>query len=683
MVHPTSRGVPPKETGENMCSIRLLHKVSRRIPQQASSPWPDLTNKLIGVLSRFRQEPVALMSDIEAMFHQVRVSEWCRNFLRFLWWEDGDTSKEPTRYRMRVHLFGAGSSPGCCNFALKKTADDHESEIGTEPANFLRNDFYVDDGLTSVPSVQEAVTLISETKEMCRRGGFNLHKFISNNRKVIESIPVEDRAKGIQDLNLEEDALPIERALGVHWCIETDTFEFRIIIQDRPLTRRGILSTISSTYDPIGFLAPLLLPGKGILQELCRGDVGWDDEIPESSRARWQKRRSELRLLEKLSIPRSFKPEEFGRITSAQLHHFSDASTSGYGQCSFLRLQSERGEIHCSFVIGKARVAPLTAVTVPCLELTAAVVSARVSSLLRQELQYENLQEIFWTDSEVVLSYISNDSRRFHVFVANRVQQIRSQTSPNQWRHVASKNNPADDTSRGLTANELLDRSRWIHGPQFVWNPEEEWPQLKKSEECDLSSNDPEIKKTTSCVTDVQETWNLVERIEYFSDWHRAQRALAICLHYKKMLHQLVMKKKDQSATIKECLKKQPVTVEEIRSAEVEMIKAVQAKFFEREIAILREGQRKEGNKASSLHRLDPFLDRDGLVRVGGRIKRSNLPDDVKFPVILPRKSHLSNLIIRHFHGRIEHQGCGITLNEIRSNGYWVIGGTSAVAHQI
>ena len=143
------------------------------------------------------------------------------------------------------------------------------------------------------------------------------------------------------------------------------------------------------------------------------------------------------------------------------------------------------------------------------------------------------------------------------------------------------------------------------------------------------------------------------------------------------------MKKKDQSATIKECLKKQPVTVEEIRSAEVEMIKAVQAKFFEREIAILREGQRKEGNKASSLHRLDPFLDRDGLVRVGGRIKRSNLPDDVKFPVILPRKGHLSNLIIRHFHGRIEHQGRGITLNEIRSNGYWVIGGTSAVAHQI
>ena len=164
---------------------------------------PDLANKLVGVLVRFRREPVAFMADIEAMFLQVHVTEHCRDLLRFLWWEDGDVNKEPTRYRMTVHLFGAGSFPGCCNFALKKTADDHEQELGFEPAEFLRRDFYVDDGLKSVPSTSDAKELIYKTKEMCRRGGFNMHKFISNKREVIEAIPVEDRAKGIKELNLE------------------------------------------------------------------------------------------------------------------------------------------------------------------------------------------------------------------------------------------------------------------------------------------------------------------------------------------------------------------------------------------------------------------------------------------------------------------------------------------------
>ena len=118
----------------------------------------DLTNNLTGVLCRFRREPVALMCDIEAMFHRVKVTEEYGDFLRFLWWEDGDTSREPQDYRMTVHLFGATSSPGCCNFALKTTADDNEDIFGSEPTEFLRRDFYVDHGLKSVPLVEEAVT---------------------------------------------------------------------------------------------------------------------------------------------------------------------------------------------------------------------------------------------------------------------------------------------------------------------------------------------------------------------------------------------------------------------------------------------------------------------------------------------------------------------------------------------
>ena len=176
---------------------------------------PDLTNNLVGLLCRFRKEAVALMCDVESMFHQVYVKPEYRNFLRFLWWANDDLDEQPTEFRMKVHLFGAVSSSGCANFALKRTADDFEELYGREAAEFVRNDFYVDDGLKSVPSVIQAINLIKKTKELCAKGGFNLHKFLSNKRKVIESVPTEQRAKGIKDFDLSKDLLPIERALGV------------------------------------------------------------------------------------------------------------------------------------------------------------------------------------------------------------------------------------------------------------------------------------------------------------------------------------------------------------------------------------------------------------------------------------------------------------------------------------
>ena len=166
---------------------------------------PDLTNSLFGILCRFRQEPVGLMCDIEAMFHQVKVTPECRDYLRFLWWNDGDISREPEEYRMAVHLFGETSSSGCCNYALKSTADDNETSIGSDAAELLRIDFYVDDGLKSLATTSEAISLMKETKEMCRRGGFNLQKCTSNKKQVIEAIPKKDRAEKIRNLDLTKE----------------------------------------------------------------------------------------------------------------------------------------------------------------------------------------------------------------------------------------------------------------------------------------------------------------------------------------------------------------------------------------------------------------------------------------------------------------------------------------------
>ena len=252
------------------------------------------------------------------MFHQFKVPEEDRDFLRFYWWENGDISKRPIEYRMTVHLFGAASSPGCANFGLKRAANDYESECGTEAAEFIRKNFD-DDGLTSVANVADPVSLIQNTNDICAKGGMRLHKFISNSKEVIATIDPEDRAKELKDLDLNSDSLPVERALGVQWYMETDSFQFRITLQDKPLTRRGILSTVSSVYDPLGLLAPFILTGKQILQQLCRNKADWDEPITDQTRAKWEKWRSELLELKELKIPRCFVPNGFGEPRGTSL----------------------------------------------------------------------------------------------------------------------------------------------------------------------------------------------------------------------------------------------------------------------------------------------------------------------------------------------------------------------------
>ncbi|XP_062614169.1 uncharacterized protein LOC134275907 [Saccostrea cucullata] len=230
---------------------------------------PDLTNALTGVLCRFRQHPVAVMCDVEKMFHQFVVHEADRDFLRFLWWEDGNLDAEPKEYRMRLHLFGAASSPGCANYGLKFLARSQEEHLQAA-SFFVQNNFYVDDGLTSVETEEEAIKLIQDAQILCANGGLRLHKFRSNNKNVINSVAESERAADVKDLDLSHEQLPMEQALGIKWNIEEDAFCFKAVDQNASPTRRSMLSIVASIFDPLGFLSPFTLTGKRILQEMCQ-----------------------------------------------------------------------------------------------------------------------------------------------------------------------------------------------------------------------------------------------------------------------------------------------------------------------------------------------------------------------------------------------------------------------------
>ncbi|XP_074608719.1 uncharacterized protein LOC141863139 [Acropora palmata] len=241
---------------------------------------PDLTNSLIGVLIRFRRDRVAVMVDIESMFHQVRVPEHDSSFMRFLWWNDGNLAKEVQEYQMLVHLFGAISSPASANFALRRTATDNKHFPG-EVINTVKKNFYVDE--------TAAITHVHELQALLFRSGFKLTKWISNSRKVIEAIPAHERYAELKKLDFYENELPSQRALGFQWCVESDTFTFNICLRTWPFTRRGILSVIGSVFDPLGYVLPFIRNAKHILQDLCRIKLVWDDEIPPEYHSSWEK----------------------------------------------------------------------------------------------------------------------------------------------------------------------------------------------------------------------------------------------------------------------------------------------------------------------------------------------------------------------------------------------------------
>ncbi len=226
-----------------------------------------------------------------------------------------------------------------------------------------------------------------------------LEKWISNSRAVLQSIAEDQWAKDVKELNLDRDNLPVERALGLLWCVESDSFKFKMEVKQQSLTRRGMLSTTSSVYDPLGFLSPVTLPAKRMQQELCRRSCGWDDAIPPDILKQWERWLEKIKLLASFKVERCMKPKDFGDLKHSQLHHFADASKDGYGTVTYIRLKDCRDNVHVAFLLGKARVTPLKSVTIPRLELTAAVLAARVDVMLKAELQMLLDESMFWTDS--------------------------------------------------------------------------------------------------------------------------------------------------------------------------------------------------------------------------------------------------------------------------------------------
>ena len=517
---------------------------------------PDLTNPVFDVLVRFREQPYAFTGDIEAMFMQVHVPENQRDYLRFLWWPEGDVSAPPKEYRNTRHLFGAKSSPSCANLALHKTAEDHG--VGKQEASdTIRRNFYVDDVLKSVESEEAAVNLVRGLRDVCASGGFNLTKFSSNSTRVLGSVASKDRASDVKKLEPNTEVASTERALGVLWDTKSDTFGFQIDVdklKKKPVTKRGMLSAAASCYDPLGLAAPYLIRGRMCIQELFRLKVPWDSRVPDQIGRRWERWLLDLSHLENFRIPRCLSAGDLYQA-KIELHHFADASQTAYGTVSYMRTAYPDGSVHCRLLTSKARVAPLKSISIPRLELTAAKLAVQVSQDLSRALDTA-VDNIFWTDSTTVMKYIRNTTTRFHVFVSNRLAVIHDGSSVGQWRYVPSELNPADLVSRGTNVSNLIESDFWKQGPRFLLLPSEDWPTCPG--DMKIESTDPEVKaggtsvfsKVTASATVVsdssprgatastatsqhqpvasEKTSPVQKLLQHYSSWRRVVRAVAL-----------------------------------------------------------------------------------------------------------------------------------------------------------
>ena len=412
---------------------------------------PDLLNSLVGVIMRFRLHAVAMIADIETMFFQVRVIEKDQPSLRFLL-RGPIRDCPPDVYQMQAMIFAAMSSPTSANYCLKKTAIDNKATCSEEAVSTILRDFYMDDLLKSLPSEDETAQPALQLIELLSRGGFRLTKFMTNSRNVLAQLPPEDILSSpeiSQPFDLDLDSLPVEKALGVLWNVEQDTLEIKVVPKQLAPTKRGILKHTSTIFDPLGLVAPFVLRAKLILQELWRVGFDWDKPISgpllEAWEA-WEAWKAELPLLATFSVPRCYLSNHpSAQYAGAQIYIFADALEVAFGAATYWRFETQDHSYHCSFIFGKTRLAPIKPLTIPRLELQAAVMAVRMSQTIQKELDVMPSQITYWTDSTTVLSYIKTQGARFHTFVANRVAEIKEVSDPETWRHVPGRLDVADD----------------------------------------------------------------------------------------------------------------------------------------------------------------------------------------------------------------------------------------------
>lgn len=630
-------------------------------------PGPKLQPDLIEIFLKFRLKRFAMTADIKQMFRQVRISpsEW--NYQRIFWRE------EPTlplrEYIITVVSWGMASAGFNSVRALRQCAIDGGSKYAVG-AEIALNDFYFDDMLSGAHSEMDLLKAQAEVSKLLATGGFELAKWATNSKMLSNRI-----------INTDLD-VPLECGLlGMKWNTITDSLRLKtdaIGLVSAVLTKRVVISAISKVYDPSGLVLPVIVTGKILQQNIWRvNNLGWDDELPRELKAQWTAFECNLKQLGQIEVPRwlGMCPED-----DLELHIFCDASELAMGVVAHLVSRSAN-RVAANIITSRSKVAPLKKLTIPCLELSAAVMGAKLAPFIQRAFKLSSLQTYFWTDSQIVIHWLNRVPHSLEPFVANRVSVIQELTHRDRWNHISGVENPADLLTRGATTEELIASKIWWNGPSWLQVDKSQWKVNKSCKEslpvsvplqCNILTQ-PSIsyksKKgkpimrvfshsiTITTVSADGEEHSLLNKISNLA------KLLRVTAYVQRFIRNI---KRNLS---KEIGIPRLTILCEYRQALLFWIAHTQRLFYTKEIdAVL---SNKPVERSSSLAKLTPTLIGDGLLRMTGRLENSLLPFNTKHPIILPPQSRLSHLLVLQTHLLTLHGGPQLVIAQLRKT-YWI-----------
>ncbi|XP_052744116.1 uncharacterized protein LOC128199280 [Bicyclus anynana] len=566
------------------------------------------------------------------MYRQILIDEEHRNLQLILWREDESLPLETLQLNTVTYGFASASYLSTrCLWQLGEECEDEQIK------NIIQHDFYVDDLITGSDNEEDLLYIQNSVSEALKKGCFNLRKYRSNSKTIYQSSTIDFT----DNLSISESS----STLGLGWNPTSDTFNFPIQNPSYKncLTKRLILSSSFKIFDPLGLLSPCIIKPKMIMQLLWLKKVGWDDPVPEDVKLSWEKFANNLDALSNIQIPRLTLCESPVHI---ELHSFSDASQSAYGACIYLRSINQNGYATVKLLCAKSKVAPLKPTTIPRLELSAALLSARLVKTTLCSLRCQVIRLVHWCDSTVVLGWLQSNARTLKTFVANRTVEICELTNAASWRYVPTVDNPADMISRGVDPHLIKDLELWWSGPQFLSKPECEWPQLKDSSNLPLP--ELEIKSHTVKIEPVES----FIQMENYSKFTNLKRVTAYILRF---IHNI---KNPKSKTIGN------LTIDELTNSFNFLCIVAQKQSFPNEYATLTKN--KQLNSKSNILSLSPFIDDHNLIRVGGRIDASSLSYDQRHPILLHSSHYLTKLIFNYYHIYNLHAGPQLLLASVR-----------------
>lgn len=613
---------------------------------------PNLLPLLSDILIRFRRNKVAFSADIEKAFLQISVRPEDRDVHRFFW-KVGDRLRT---MRIKRVPFGNKASPFLLNATIRHHLSRYQSE--SKVVKELSQNMYVDDWLSGGDSVEEVLDMMSEASKIMSDAGMKLTKWSSNSLQVAENIHLSFKDKSID--------VDVFKVLGVCWVPGADalTFDCMVVSPDVLITKRVILSCIARIFDPLGLISPFVISLKILFQEVWKLGLSWDEQVPSEMGKIFSTWAKNLTILKELSFARSFVSVSWKEKKDVELHCFCDASLKAYGAVVYIKVFESDGSFSISLVMSKTRVSPLKPVTLPRLELLGAVIGAKLVNSVRQALELpKDVKYYCWTDSTVTLQWIQSDPIKWKMFVCNRVVQIQEVTAPECWAHCIGSENPADLLTRGLSTRDLVDNSLWFHGPPWLNNPGAMPKRDHPSEtfiskpQCGEDSIEEEAQSTI-CLNKTQNSDEVLDA-ERWGDFSKAVRIVAWIFRF------LNNTRKSRRAEVSDFL-----NTDELQLAKQKLLGYIQRMYFVDEIESLSKGR--SVRKDSPLHKMRPFLDEKGMLRMRGRLQFSDHSFEEKHPIILPR-CHLTRLMVRREHQRLKHGGVLQMMTSLR-NQFWLIG---------